>query len=370
MHRFGNHASVPDPEARVMRIHQLLPSLGYGDAVAHQAIAIRDRLRGEGHLSDLFALDRHPRSAATTRSVVELAGEEGAVTIYHHAYWSEDLEAVMRQLPGRLVLVYHNVTPAEFLRPYGEALGATVAQARRVLSELLPRVDVPLAVSPFNARELQALGYRNVGLLPLVIDARPFEETTPSAEVLSRYADGRTNLLFVGRLTPSKRQEDVVRIFAWYRRFVDPSARLLLVGAAPEVDAYPSDLAAVVDSFGLRDAVVFSGKVSFSELVAYYRVADAFVCMSEHEGFCVPLIEAMLHDVPVIARATAAIPETLGGAGVLFEECHVPQIAQAIGRLLSDRDMRAAVLETQRRRAAEFGPEAFARSVDRLVAAL
>jgi glycosyltransferase involved in cell wall biosynthesis len=370
MLRFGIHFADPGHEVETMRIHQLLPSLEYGDAVAHQAIAIRDRLRGEGHVSDLFALDRHPRAAAKTRPVSELAGEEGAVTIYHHAYWSEGLEEIMHHLPGRLVMVYHNVTPAEFLSPYGESLASTVGKARQILSDLLPRVDVPLAVSPFNARELEAVGYRDVDLLPLLIDARPFDDVEPSTEILNRYDDGRTNLLFVGRLTPSKRQEDVVRIFAWYRRFIDLTARLLLVGAAPEVESYPSDLAAVVDSLGLRDSVVFSGKVAFSELAAYYRVADVFVCMSEHEGFCVPLIEAMLHDIPVVARAAAAIPETLGGAGVLFEGCHVPQIAHTIGRILSDGEMHAAVLEGQRRRAADFGEEAFANSLGRLVCRL
>lgn len=350
-----------------MKIHQLLASLEYGDAVASQALAIQRQLRAWGHESDIFAPNRHPLATEPIRPLDEMSTADDAVTIYHHAFWSEQIHERLGSLGGRIAMVYHNVTPEHFFAPYSDDLRASAVRARDALEPLRSIVDVPLTVSEFNRDELYEAGFREAELLPLPLDLTAFAEAKPATEVLARYDDGWANFLFVGRLAPNKRQEDVIRVFAWYHRYVDAASRLLLVGAAPELDGYREDLVEVARSLGVEDHVLFAGKVSFEELVAYYRVADLFLCMSEHEGFCAPLVEAMFHELPVIARAEGAIPETLGDAGVLVHGRHVPKIAETARLLLSDRHLRSDVVSRQRTRLSEFTPERFTSALERFV---
>lgn len=350
-----------------MEIHQLLASLEYGDAVAGQALAIQRQLRAWGHESDIFAPRRHPLATETIRPLEELSTAEDVVTIYHHAFWSEQIHERLGGLRGRVAMIYHNVTPEHYFAPYDDGLRASAARARDALGTLRELVQWPLTVSEFNRTELQELGFRDVELLPLPLDVAAFSEATPSTDVYARYDDGWKNFLFVGRLAPNKRQEDVIRIFAWYHRHVDTASRLLLVGAAPEFEAYRQDLVAVAGAEGVEEHVVFAGKVSFDDLAAYYRVADVFVCMSEHEGFCAPLVEAMAHDLPVIARAEGAVPETLGDAGVLVRGRNVPKIAEVAAFLFRDAELRADVIARQRARLAAFGPERFSDALERFV---
>ncbi|MDG2306928.1 MAG: glycosyltransferase [Candidatus Binatia bacterium] len=350
-----------------MQIHQLLASLEYGDAVANQAIAIQRHLRAQGHESDLFAPSRHPLATEPTRPLEEMPTSPDAVTLYHHAFWSEEIHERLGTLPGRLAMIYHNITPEHYFAPYSADLRWSAARARAALDPLRSLVDIPLTVSEFNRAELSAAGYADVGLLPLPMDVGLFSDTAPDPAVVERYSDGWTNFLFVGRLAPNKRQEDVIRVFAWYHRYVDRASRLLLVGAAPEIDAYREDLVRVADSLGVADFVVFAGKVSFPELVAYYRVADLFLCMSEHEGFCAPLVEAIFHDLLVVARAEGAIPETLGDAGILVHGRNVPRIAETIGLVLSDAELRRDVVERQRQRLEVYTPQRFGAALDAFV---
>ncbi len=342
-----------------MQIHQLLASLEYGDAVANQALAIQRHLRSWGHESDIFAPSRHPLATAPTRPLAELPTSGSTMTLYHHAFWSEQIHECLGSLSGRLAMIYHNVTPAHYFAPYSGELRDSALRARQALGPLRTLVDEPLTVSEFNRAELREAGYDGVEILPLPVDLSGFDEVEPSTDVMARYGDGWKNFLFVGRLAPNKRQEDVIRVFAWYHRYVDTASRLVLVGAAPEIDAYREDLVRVAQASRVAEHVVFAGKVSFSELVAYYRVADLFVCMSEHEGFCAPLVEAMSHDLPVIARAAGAVPETLGDAGVLVYGRSVPRIAEVARLLLNDAELRRDVLTRQRARLAAYAPDRF-----------
>lgn len=350
-----------------MEIHQLLASLEYGDAVSGQALAIQNQLRAWGHESRIYAPRRHPLATEPIHELDAMPDSSSAVTIYHHAFWSEQIHERLGSLGGRIAMLYHNVTPEHFFAPYSEELGASAARARGALVTLREIVKWPLTVSDFNRAELRDLGFDDVQILPLPLDLSSFRAATPSPEVCARFEDGWTNFLFVGRLAPNKRQEDVIRVFAWYHRHVDAASRLFLVGAAPEFDAYRKDLTEVARVEGVSEHVVFAGKVSFEELAAYYRVADLFVCMSEHEGFCAPLIEAMSHDLPVIARAEGAIPETLGDAGILVRGRNIPKIAEAAALLVRDAEIRRDVVARQRVRLEAFGPEVFSEALARFV---
>jgi glycosyltransferase involved in cell wall biosynthesis/GT2 family glycosyltransferase len=198
------------------------------------------------------------------------------------------------------------------------------------------------------------MGFPRTGVFPLLLDLRRILSIAPNPDILATERGG-AKLLFVGRIAPNKRIEDLLRVLAEYRK-LDGNARLFVVGNDAQHPQYLRTLADLGKSLSLRigtDAV-FTGKVPDADMAAYFRAADAFVCMSEHEGFCAPLIESMAFGVPVFAYDAGATAETLGGAGVLFGEKNYAVIAQEIHRVVEDRNVRAAMLADQYKRAEAF----------------
>jgi glycosyltransferase involved in cell wall biosynthesis len=345
-----------------MEIHQLVPTLGYGDAIGNSVLTLQRWLRSWGHESEIFAEEAHPRVKDLCQAPERLRAGPRTVTIYHHGIWSEPIWDRFRRLSGIRAMVYHNVTPAHFFAPYGGPVYDLTKKGRDLLRDLRDVVHVPLADSGFNRDELVEAGFCNVRVLPVPVDFHAFDAEAPDERVVQEFGDGARNLLFVGRLVPNKRHEDVVRVFASYHRYIDPASRLILAGSTSGMEQYVAHVRTVASALGVLGHVVFTGQVSLSELVALYRAAHLFVCMSEHEGFCVPLLEAMHHDVPVIARAEGAVPETLGDAGVLVRERNFPVIAEAAHLLVTDEDLRESVLRRQRERLRHFATE---RAADR-----
>jgi glycosyltransferase involved in cell wall biosynthesis len=256
------------------------------------------------------------------------------------------------------VAIYHNITPAPFFLGFHPHLAGLCHHGRRELAAFAPRTELALGDSEYNRRELEAAGFHKTGVLPIVLDLGLFDR--PASPVVRRlYDDGRTNILFVGRIIPNKRIEDLVRVFAAYQRWVDPRSRLLLVGDHRGFERYFDRLRELVSELRL-DEVVFTGQVDDDELYAYYRDADVFLCLSEHEGFCVPLQEAMHFGVPVVALDAGAVRETLHGGGVLLSDKRPAEVAELLGRLRQDEGLRREVLATQERamskvRATDFG---------------
>jgi glycosyltransferase involved in cell wall biosynthesis len=227
-------------------------------------------------------------------------------------------------------------------------------QGRAELGRLAGVTDLALGVSEFNRRELEAAGFRRTGVLPILVDWRLYE-APPVRALEGRYGRG-TNLLTVGRIAPNKRLEDVIKTFYFYRR-LDPGSRLLLVGSAVDTEGYLVGLRKLALDLGLADAVVFTGGVSQAELCTYYRLASAYLCLSEHEGFCVPLLEAMHFDRPVVAHASTGIPYTMGSAGLLLAERDFPTIAEVIHEVVREPALRDAVVAGQRERLKAFDAE-------------
>jgi glycosyltransferase involved in cell wall biosynthesis len=181
--------------------------------------------------------------------------------------------------------------------------------------------------------------------------------------------DGLINILFVGRIVPNKKIEDHIRLAEIYKRYVDAYYRFIFVGRYDGVPRYFAQIQALVNEYqNLPDRFWFTGSVPDEDLAAFYRWADVYVSLSEHEGFCVPLVEAMAADVPVLAYAAGAVPETLGGAGVLFSPKDLELAAETMGMLVYDRQMRQAVLAGQRRRLRDFGPEPIERRLHEVIA--
>ncbi len=363
-------ASGGQRAARQMIINQWVPAAHRGDAIGDSARRVRDLLRAKGHTSDIYALTIDDDLRAEVRPFSAAESTRGDVTIFHFALPSPMTEAFAR-LSGARVLQYHNITPAAFFAPYAPELFRLAALGRRELGTLVGRVELALGDSEFNRRELEELGFAPTGVLPIAVDTRRITEAPRRPALDKILGDGLINILFVGRIVPNKRIDDHIRLAEVYKRYVDSYYRFIFVGRHDGVPAYYAQVRALISEFRmLPDRFWFTGPVPDEDLAAFYRWADAYVSLSEHEGFCVPLVEAMAADVPILAYSAGAVPETLGGAGLLFAPKDLEVAAEMLGMLVYDRPLRARVLEGQRRRLEAFAPAAVEARLDRALADL
>ena len=339
-----------------MIVNQWVPAAHRGDAIGDSARRVRQMLRDAGHQSDIFALTIDESLREDVRPFADVAARAGDVTIFHFALPSP-MTAEFASLRGRRILQYHNITPAAFFAPYDPQLFRLASLGRAELATLAGKVDLALGDSEFNRQELEALGFSPTGVLPIAVDTGRITGAPRSPALEKILSDGLINILFVGRIVPNKRIEDHIRLAELYKRYVDSYYRFIFVGRHDGVPRYYNAIRALILQYRmLPERFVFTGPVTDRELAAYYRWADVYVSLSEHEGFCVPLVEAMAMDVPVLAYAAGAVPETLGGAGVLFSPKDLELAAEMTASLVYDRSMRASVLEGQRRRLADFAP--------------
>ena len=341
-----------------MRIDQWVPALHRGDAIGDSARLMRDAFRTWGHEADVYALELDDDLEDNGRRFSAWRpGGPDDVVILHFALPSP-LTAALREHKGRRVLLHHNITPPEFFAPWDEELARICAIGRQELEGLVGHVDLGLADSEFNRRDLEALGFVRTGVLPIYLDFRRYREA-PNPVMRRLLEDGRTNVLFVGRVVPNKRHDDLVRLASYWKRFISPDLRLVLVGKLPRRREYMDALQSLFYEEGLAPSeVLFPGHVEHDDLLACYAAAHVFVSMSEHEGFGVPLVEAMLLRVPVVAYRCTAVGDTLGGAGLQFEEKRLAPMAEAAHMVATDATVRARVLEGQDRRLAAFAPAA------------
>jgi len=314
-------------------------------------------LRAMGHDSDLFALTIDDDLRGDVRPFSDPAATRGDVTIFHFALPSP-MTARFAALDGVKILQYHNITPAAFFAPYDPQLFRLAALGRRELATLAGHVDLALGDSDFNRRELAALGFTRTGVLPIAVNTERITAAPPRPALERILRDGLINVLFVGRIVPNKKIEDHIRLAEIYKRYVDSYYRFIFVGRYDGVPRYYDQVRALIAEYDmLPDRFWFTGPVPDEDLAAFYRWADAYVSLSEHEGFCVPLVEAMAADVPVVAYAAGAVPETLGGAGLLFAPKDLELAAELLGSVVYDRGVRARVLDGQRRRLQDFAPD-------------
>ncbi len=331
-----------------MKVHQMLPTFSYGDAIGNHTLAIREALRKAGYSSEIFAYNHDPRLAGEVRYFAELEEEMGPddILIYHYSL-SSPLSLLYMELKCKKLLIYHNITPHRFFYDTNLALAKECYMGRRFLPELAPYTHLALGDSSYNEAELKEAGFKNTGVLPIIID---FERLSspPSPSFSSAFADGKKNLLFVGRVINNKKFEDLIKVFYYYQRYFNPESRLILAGNYSGFERYYMALWDLAGKLGVKN-VVFTGHVSFRELLSLYRTADLFLCMSEHEGFCVPLVEAFFFDLPVIAYKCCAVEETANGGGLLFEKKDFPLIAATVHQVLSNQELREELLAKQRK---------------------
>ena len=337
-----------------MIVHQWVPAAHRGDAVGDHTRALRELFRRWGHQSDVFAIEIDEELHGDVRPWTDPAARAGDVTILHFAQ-SSPMTAEFAHLHGRRVLQYHNVTPAAFFAPFDTGLARIAAAARNEVKALVRSVHLAAGDSDYNRRELEALGFRRTIVVPLLVNTARLREAPRRPALEALLQDGLANILFVGRIAPNKKIEDHLRMAEHYKRYVDGSYRFIFVGRHDAVPAYYRAIRSLVAEYRmLPERFLFPGAVPDEDLAAYYRHAHAYVSLSEHEGFCAPLVEAMAMDVPVLAYAAAAVPETLGGAGVSFAPKDLEQAAEWLGALIYDQPVRQSVIEGQRRRVRDF----------------
>jgi glycosyltransferase involved in cell wall biosynthesis len=337
-----------------MIINQWVPAAHRGDAIGDSARRVRGLLRGMGHESQIYALTIDEDMRGDAHSFESDAATAGDVTIFHYALPSS-MTAAFAALPKGRVLQYHNMTPAHFFAGYEPGAFRIGALGRQDLAALADSTDLALGDSEYNRGELDELGFHHTGVLPIALDLERITGA-PAHPTLDRLLnDGLTNFLFVGRIVPNKRIEDIIRLAEVYKRYTDTHYRFIFVGRAEGIPRYHAAVRALIKEFDmLPERFLFQGAVTDWELAAYYRSASVYLSLSEHEGFCVPVLEAMAVGVPVFAYESTAVAETLGGAGVCWSPKDLEFAAELLGQLAFDPAMRAKIVDRQRRRLEHF----------------
>lgn len=339
-----------------MRVIQMLPTLSYGDAVGNDAIAIDRVLKKNGYKTGIYAERVGNRvTSDNARSISKLPRLKSDDILIYHLSTGTELNFKLADYGGRKIMVYHNITPSKFYSGYSFSLVNLCKFGVDGVRFLADKVDYCIADSAYNKQELLVYGYScPVDVLPILI---PFDDyrKEPNKELIERYSDdGKTNLLFTGRIAPNKCQEDIIAAFYQYHRYFNEKSRLILVGNYEGTEMYYTRLLKYAENLGISEDVIFTGHISFDEILAYYHIADIFLCMSEHEGFCVPLVEAMFFDLPIVSYDSSAIADTLGGSGILLKEKNALETAAVMDYIMKNEEVKDLIIQGQRERLNDF----------------
>jgi len=338
-------------------VHQLLPDFAFGDAIGAITLQTQTMLRGMGFTSEIYAdvIDERLRDAALPAArLTDDLGERDAV-IYHLSIGSPLARAVA-QLDVPRVILYHNITPPAYYQATNPRIAQRLEAGRAELAMLVPRVELCIGVSAFNVEEMRLLGARRSAVVPPLVDLERLHPrpASPSDPPL---------LVFVSRVAPNKRHDDLIRVLAALRSTAQPDARLVIVGRFTDTEDYVGALRSLASDLGVASAVEWAGRLDDSAVGDLYARAAAYVCASEHEGFCVPLLEAMAFDVPVVAYAAGAVPDTLGGAGIVLRHKDPLVWAAVVDRVVRDPVLRSALAAAGRRRLGDFAPSVVERAL-------
>ena len=340
------------------RIIQIMESFSYGDAIGNHATTIHEELKKRNVESLIYANSVDERRRNLGHSIKRYDPRPDDVILYHLSTGS-DLNRKVMDYPGKLIINYHNITPPEFFHGYSDVMEQVCVKGYEDAKLLKDHAVAVISDSAYNTRELEGMGYTcPMYSIPIFMDFSDYEKT-PDAAVMKKYSDDTKNILFVGRIAPNKKQEDVIRAFYYYTKLFEPNSRLILVGNYNNLEQYYLELKAYARKLGLTN-VVFPGHTSFAEILAYYRTADLFLCQSEHEGFCVPLVEAMYFGKPIVAYDSTAIGETLGLAGVLLKEKDPALTAAVMDQVIRDPQLQQCIADHQKDNLARFRHEAVA----------
>lgn len=328
------------------RVHQILATLGYGDAIGNEVLGINRALRAAGFASGIIVETADPRLESLTIDYRDAVADLGPDDLLvHHFSLGSRASRTAFALPCRMMLIYHNITPPEYFLGVHDQLVRQCYHGRRELLPYRSRCELALGDSEFNRQELEALGFPRTAVLPVVPDFSHLD-TRPDPRVFDAFDDEWINILFVGRLIPNKRPDNLIRYVHAYQTLYQRRTRLILAGSYGGFESYLAQLHTLIADLGMRDVHIL-GQVSNEELTALYDVADLFLCASEHEGFCVPLIEAFHKRVPVMAYAATAVPATMDGGGVLYDSRDPRRVAGLMHATLAGASREDTLLAAQ-----------------------
>ena len=332
-------------------LHQFLTGATAGDAITDHAFLIRGWLHQLGFASDMYAQHIHSSVTGEVRPLTAFRPHSAnELVIYHHSIGSDVADFLLAR-GVKLILIHHNVTPPQYFAHVNPAWTQMAALGQKQIAAMRPKTVLGLADSAYNELELQEAGFRPTAVLPITLNEKELEQPK-NEDLAAALAENRPYLLFVGRLSPNKKQEDLVKLLYYYRR-IRPDAHLFLVGDRWDVkyDLWVEQCAA---NLGLSEAVTLTGKVSQQDMITYYRQAALYVSMSEHEGFGKPFIESMYFDLPILAYSATSVPYTLGQAGVQFLQKDYERLAELTDILITDKDLRKRLVDKQRERVKVF----------------
>jgi glycosyltransferase involved in cell wall biosynthesis len=336
-------------------IDQFVAGFANGDAISNEAVVLRQIFRSWGRESEIFCESKRilPELRKDSRDLGDyIACRKPDDIVLLHLSIGSAANELFASLPCRKAILYHNVTPPHYFDMINKRTSYDLAKGIAQVKQLADTAKVNMADSVFNAAELTDAGYKNVQVLPLIIDFEKLR-SAPDQKALRKFDDGKTNVIFVGRCAPNKKLEDVLMAFFHFQKSVEPDSRFIHVGSSAGTERYLYLLLARAKELGIAN-FSFSGALPQSQLNAIYQSADIFLSMSEHEGFCIPILESMMRDVPVMAYSSSAIPETMDGAGILFGEKRYDMIAELMGRVVSDSAFNSALIAGQRERMKRF----------------
>jgi len=334
-----------------LQIHQIHPIVSYGDAIGNELIEIREILREFGYKSDIYAKSIHPKlgDIKNYTDYIKVSSPKNILILHYSIEYGSELLDFIRSLPDKKILLYHNITPPVFFQNFSSAHEhATKNGIHELKHKVKNIVDVALADSEFNRKDLINIGFKKTGILPYLINFNKFD-ISHNRKIIENYSDEFVNLLVVGRISPNKKVDDAIKCFYYYNKYINSKSRLLLVGSYQGMDLYYNYLNNLILKLDLKN-VYFTGHINLDELISYYKIGDVFLTMSEHEGFCVPLLESMHFGVPIIAYSSTAIPETLGDSGILINNKNYMEIAELINILVEDKLLRDRIVKRQSER--------------------
>ena len=337
-----------------MRVDQLVPAFHRGDAIGDTAFHMKKFFLSRGLQSEIYCLDRDEglEEECEFFSAFDRPGPSD-VTILHYALPSS-LTKAFAELPSRRIILYHNLTPREFFTEFSPEMARIARLGREELAFLAPRVAMALADSEFNRQELVQVGFPKTEVFPLFVDfgkySRPMNPFT-----YELFRDDRTNILFVGRIVPNKKIDDLIRVLFYYKKYISPLVRLIVVGKTASLPAYYKSLIRLADEFYLKpEEICFTGHIPDDEMFSLYKASDVFLSLSEHEGFGLPFLESMVFGLPVIAYDCTAVPFTLDGAGVLIKNKRPDYVAELVEIVTHRAKLRQDIIRGQKQRLERF----------------
>ena len=325
------------------------------DAIGETVIKIQKRLKILGYDSKIFVEKPIPQTSKIGIKYTEYKPNNSDLIIYHHSIGSE-LSDFVSDLKVPKVVCFHNITKPHFFEKYNKTLSLEMEKGLSELQKLVKKFQYVMGSSDYTKQELSKLGFKNILPFNYFIDLERFNDLKLNSKIIKKY-EKTTNVIFVGRKVPNKKIEDLLKVFAYFKIF-NPNSKLFLLGGSWSVESYNEELSQWMEILHLNNNdVIFIDTLTDEDLATYYKISDIFLCLSEHEGFCIPLVEAMFFKIPIVAFNSTSIPSTLGNSGILLNHKKYPEIAEILHIITTNDEIKRRILEGQNERVKHFTNE-------------